>query len=171
MDIKEIDYLEVQVNPSLKDEFNQPKENLLKLPGEFPCGINHSIKFPCLDCQTLIFFSFNDRKMFEYIRRADKGHFQNYYQLLNIIGNMFGLMPNLKKDELGNDYVNSFSFNGKYKSIADIAAFKCPNCQDQYMISFAYYEGENEKTPEPDIIYIDKLLRVSESFDELRGMY
>lgn len=38
-------------------------------------GINHNIEFLCLNCQ-MPFFSFNERMKFEYIRRADKGHFQ-----------------------------------------------------------------------------------------------
>lgn len=168
--LDEVRKVNVQVVASPKDGFTGRKLFQISLPDEFPAGISRIVCFQCLRCDydfkfTMIEIPFVNKKVRMYLTYVKD------LKLFELLGNTFKLKANFEKRE-NNEYdYYDFSFTGKYKSVADIASFKCPHCQAKYMMSFACYEGENEKKPEPDIIYIDKILQVEADFEELKGMF
>lgn len=166
----QIQKISVEVNASLKDDFVGLKLLEIGLPGEFPNGIKHKIIYSCSKCKGDIDFSLIDKKGFDFLKRADIKYFNDNREPLELIGKTFDLNPDFKLNDNGTFSYYDFSFTGKYKSVADIAGFHCPHCRSKYLMSYACYEGENEKAPEPDIVYIDKILMVDMDFGELSGM-
>lgn len=163
--ISQISNLMAVVTPSYKDEFVVETKFDLILPADFPSGNEHSVLIECINCNRIIHLNLLKREGFDRLFRANI-HSLEKESLLMSICEIFDLNPDSEKRADGKYLFFNLSFKGKYKSIADIGAYHCESCNAKYMMSFACYEGENEKKPEPDIIYIEKILHV-ESLDEI----
>ncbi len=167
--LSQIQKISIEVDASLKDDFVGHKHFEIELPGEFPSGDGHKISYNCFNCKGNIFLNLKANENFVF-KKSMTLLDDNKVAKFEFLGNLLKLSPKFRIDNNGIYVFYNFSFTGKYKSVADIAGFHCPHCQSKYMMSYACYEGENEKAPEPDIVYIDKILMVDMDFGELRGM-
>ena len=159
--INKIDSIEVTTSPSWKDTFKVPLEQIVALPGVFFEGSDWGGGHQCKKCNNQVITS---KSNLERMGRLSINRIKNK-RVLKWLGELFEL--NLK-DEIDENgfHIFNYSLTGLYKSIASVAYYTCDYCSSQYLLTYFDIHGDDDRHPEPDKVYIEKILQVEFDHEE-----
>ena len=85
--------------------------------------------------------------------------------LLDSIGLLFNLQLKSEIDENTFETYNYY-LKEKVKGIAEITYYQCLSCSTKYLLADMFLLGDDDRHPEPDRVYIEKILQVEFDHEE-----
>lgn len=159
--IENIDRIKVHTEPGWKDSFKKPITEEVSLPGVFFAGKFWQLSHPCSFCQIDIEASFKNNSLRQ-IGSLAIVYFSDR-NFLKEMGEALMLKHCHYFDE-NNFEVFTYDLVLNFKGAARSFYYKCPSCSSKYLGAFSFLDGDSDRNPEPDQIYIERIVRVE--FDE-----
>ncbi|KAA2238707.1 hypothetical protein F0L74_21040 [Chitinophaga agrisoli] len=161
--LDEIITVEVLTYPGKRDIFKEPQQQHVQIPGTFLMGEKWYLTHTCKQCGNNVEIRQVD------IEYKDSGWFFMSFlswrsirdiQLLDEIGALFGLNISTDFDGEQPGSFRYYSLTGIFKGMALIAYYQCPHCKSQYLMTFMHAFAQNERSAEPDEMYVEKIYQV-----------
>ena len=151
----------VSAEPSWKDNFKNILFQNSNLPAVFFQGKDWSIEHQCSNCRKELVVSIhnNTARILGYLSNYDF----NSKEFITKVGECLNLSKTDYIDE-NNKWIYNFKLSAPYSRVANLLFYSCPNCMFKYLSAFSFIAGDDDRQPEPDRIYIEKIVMVE--FDE-----
>ena len=150
------------VEASRKDSFGGSLLQTGVLPAAFYYGARHAIKHVCISCgqEVEALFGYGSKQMVELGDMSRQGFNENRAQL-DVVGKLFGQYLYHEVDMNGfESYLYQSDPDEQKGAMLNVAYYRCPHCQAQYLVSYQDQLKEDRPPFEPDEILIDKVFRV-----------
>ena len=158
--IGEVTAVQMIVEASSRDAFVGTVVQSGDLPHIFSYGTSHVLKHHCVRCAQEVTVEFAYGKQILAGGPLSRQGFHENRELLDAVGQLFGQYLYQHVDGNGFEsylYLSAPQNNG---ALRNVAYYRCPHCQAQYLLLYNDWLKDNRPPFEPDEVYLVKLYQV-----------
>lgn len=165
--IAEVREAQMRVEPSKKDKFVGTLVQTGTLPFIFYYGDRRTLQHTCTNCGLEVAAEFAYGKIIGLGALAKEDFNENRAQL-DVVGRLFNQYLYHTVDANGlESYLYQSDPDENEGALLNVAYYRCPHCQAQYLVLYQNQLKEERPPFEPDEILIEQIFQVAFDHDEL----
>ena len=152
--------MQMVVEASSRDAFVGTMIQSGVLPHTFSYGTSHTLKHRCGRCAQEVTVEFAYGKRILAGGSLSRQGFHENRELLDVVGQLFGQHLHHRTDGNGFESYLYLSAPDNAGALRNVAYYRCPHCQAQYLLLYNDWLKDNRPPFEPDETHLVQLYQV-----------